>query len=130
MGAMLLARSASTSTGRRNVSSEPQPEPLILGLVPDQPAPGAITDRVHTAPAAPLARRQRWGAASGRPARRTPGHCPQDAQVTMTRCLPLRWHEERLPASESLWALSACGDAHAGASRLPRPVTKDARRGR
>lgn len=25
------------------------PEPLILGLVPDQPAPGAITDRVHKA---------------------------------------------------------------------------------
>jgi hypothetical protein len=41
MGAMLLARSATASTGRRNAGSEPQPEPLILGLVPDQPAPGA-----------------------------------------------------------------------------------------
>lgn len=49
MGAMLLARSATASTGRRNAGSEPQPEPLILGLVPDQPAPGAITDRVHKA---------------------------------------------------------------------------------
>ena len=49
MGAMLLARSATASTGRRNASSEPQPEPLILGLVPDQPAPGAVTDRVHNA---------------------------------------------------------------------------------
>jgi hypothetical protein len=49
MGAMLLARSATASTGWRNASSEPQPEPLILGLVPDQPAPGAVTDRVHKA---------------------------------------------------------------------------------
>jgi hypothetical protein len=49
MGAMLLARSATASTGRRNASSEPQPEPLILGLVPDQPAPGAVTDRVYKA---------------------------------------------------------------------------------
>ena len=49
MGAMLLARSATASTGRRNASTEPQPEPLILGLVPDQPAPGAVTDRVHKA---------------------------------------------------------------------------------
>lgn len=47
MGAMLLARSATASTGRRKASSEPQPEPLILGLVPDQPAPGAVTDRGH-----------------------------------------------------------------------------------
>ena len=46
---MLLARSASTSTGRRNAGSEPQPEPLIRGLVPGQPAPGAVTDRVHKA---------------------------------------------------------------------------------
>jgi len=46
---MLLARSATASTGWRNASSEPQPEPLILGLVPDQPAPGAVTDRVHKA---------------------------------------------------------------------------------
>jgi hypothetical protein len=49
MGAMLLARSATASTARRNADSEPQPEPVILGLVPDQPAPGAITDRVHKA---------------------------------------------------------------------------------
>lgn len=49
MGAMLLARSATASTGRRSASSEPQPEPLIPGLVPDQPAPGAVTDRVHKA---------------------------------------------------------------------------------
>jgi hypothetical protein len=49
MGATLLARSATSSTGRRKATSEPQPEPLILGLVPDQPAPGAATDRVHNA---------------------------------------------------------------------------------
>ena len=49
MGAMLLARSATASTGRRNASSGPQPGPLILGLVPDQPAPGAVTDRIHKA---------------------------------------------------------------------------------
>ncbi len=49
MGAMLLARSATASTGRRKATSQPQPEPLILGLVPDQPAPGAATDRVHKA---------------------------------------------------------------------------------
>ena len=49
MGAMLLARSATASTGQRNASSEPQPEPLIHGLVPDQPTPGAVTDRVHKA---------------------------------------------------------------------------------
>lgn len=49
MGAMLLVRSATASTGRRNGSSEPQPEPLILGLVPDQPASVAVTDRVHKA---------------------------------------------------------------------------------
>jgi transcriptional regulator with XRE-family HTH domain len=40
------------------------------------------------------------------------------------------WHEERLPASGSLQALSASDDAHAGASRLRRPVTRDARRDR
>jgi hypothetical protein len=49
MGAMLLARSATASTGRRKATSQPQPEPLILGLVPDQPAPGAATDRVDKA---------------------------------------------------------------------------------
>ena len=49
MGAMLLARSATASTGWRNASSGPQPGPLILGLVPDQPAPGAVTDRIHKA---------------------------------------------------------------------------------
>ena len=49
MGAMLLARSATASTDRRNASSERQPEPLILGLVPDQPADGAVTDRVNKA---------------------------------------------------------------------------------
>ena len=41
MGATLLARSATASTGRRNASNEPQPEALILGLGPDQPTPGA-----------------------------------------------------------------------------------------
>jgi hypothetical protein len=40
MGAMLFARSATASTARRNADSEPQPQPVILGLVPDQPAPG------------------------------------------------------------------------------------------
>ena len=49
MGAMLVARSATASTGRRNASSEPEPEPLIPGLVPDQQAPGAVTDHVHKA---------------------------------------------------------------------------------
>lgn len=33
MGAMLLAPSATASTGRRRATSEPQPKPLILGLV-------------------------------------------------------------------------------------------------
>ena len=32
MGAMLLARSATASTGRRNASSEPEPEPLSAQL--------------------------------------------------------------------------------------------------
>jgi hypothetical protein len=76
MGAMLLARSATASTDWRNArcrrrvnndpgvawppggqklpgavdtSNEPQPEPLILGLAPDQPAPGAAIDREHKA---------------------------------------------------------------------------------
>ena len=49
MGAMLLARSATSSTGRPKATSQPQPGLLILGLVPDQPAPGAATDRVHKA---------------------------------------------------------------------------------
>jgi hypothetical protein len=31
MGAMLFARSATSSTGWREASNEPQPEPLILG---------------------------------------------------------------------------------------------------
>jgi hypothetical protein len=49
MGAMLPALSATASTGRRKATSQPQPEPLILGLVPDQPAPGAATNRAHKA---------------------------------------------------------------------------------
>jgi hypothetical protein len=49
MGAMLLARSATASTGRRKATSQSQPEPLIPSLVPDQPAPSAAADRVHKA---------------------------------------------------------------------------------
>jgi hypothetical protein len=40
------------------------------------------------------------------------------------------WHEERLLARERPRALSASDDAHAGASRLRRRVTRDARKGR
>jgi len=49
MGAMLFARSATASTGWRNTSSGPQPEPVILGLVLDQPPPGAVTRGVPKA---------------------------------------------------------------------------------
>ena len=41
MGAMLLAPSATASTGRRRATSEPRPEPLILGLVPGRYAVSA-----------------------------------------------------------------------------------------
>jgi hypothetical protein len=77
-----------------------------------------------------VARRQRWGSPRGGP--------PSARRATARRTCRLRWltprrslwHEKRLPASGSLQALSASGDAHAGASRLRRPVTRDARRGR
>ncbi len=63
MGAMLLARFATASTGRRKAASHPQPEPLILViLVSDQPAPGAATDRVRKV----IYRRQQAGAPLGR----------------------------------------------------------------
>jgi hypothetical protein len=46
----------------------------------------------------------------------------------MAESSPLLGYEERLPASESRRVLSASDDAHACASRLRRPVTKDDRR--
>ena len=109
MSAMRLARSATASTGRRNASSELQPEPLILGLVPDQPAPGAVTDRVHKAiycRGRPLSCHSPVASPGARVARAA------DAGGQMSQTLPSASVNPRLRQTSSGRAASQAGGRH------------------